>query len=670
YMSMTEEEAKKMIMKEGGKYVAEEGILERPSYFKEGAFGSPQIDLTEPGGFEAYAKAYETPKTEIKEEESFFLPKQNVVEEVKRPGGIEGIQFDIQKMRDISRVQDKGLKREIKGFGLGAASSATGFLDFGVFGVKALTDPDQAIKDIIQGVIIFGKKGGFPEVGRTIKQEPGYSTGFVVSEVAQDILLGKMASKFADIADIGRTRASLKFTPVTKTDYFTKTLSVPSKTTGDVINIKFAGSVKSISEDISTQASLAGQKVDAVSAARNLFGELKFKPKKGENIFGTKVVVDKPLLTPTSPPIERSLFADPRGRVRVSRLGVLDEPKKASFIDYAVGDVTFKRNKPQILLFEQAQIEKFPKNLLDVKTKLQTGQTLTSDELTKLQKFQLTPSGQFKPLGFISKEPEITLAPGELVKKESLAGVTLINKKRVEIIRAGISQDFSKNLKDLAKKSTIQGLDAKEFSKFTALATKETGISYAPQTKKFISPLSISSPLLSKTKFFGVSQKQTKIPEITSPVIIYKISSKPEYKPKMDHSLSGFSSKMSKILSPTKSSIKPPTSPDSLIRAPKYPRKPKASPAPFFPKRKRRPPKIKIPRPKQIIKTKPTRKRKPITISRVPSLWAAGEKITAPKQLKSERLLGGLTLRPIISKKKKKKKRKSVFKPTRKWGIK
>ncbi len=120
--------------------------------------------------------------------------------------------------------------------------------------------------------------------------------------------------------------------------------------------------------------------------------------------------------------LERSLFADPRGRIRPSRLGVLFE-EEAKLIDILAGDVSFTSPKPQILIFLDEKIEKFPTALRKIKIKIAKGQTLTKKESKVLLQFQLKKTGKFKPLGFVSKESEVTLAPGDLIKRVKKVGI-------------------------------------------------------------------------------------------------------------------------------------------------------------------------------------------------------------------------------------------------------
>ena len=71
-MSMKKEDALKLIQKEGGTYVSE-GMkweakeIAKPSYVSTTPFGTDYFDLTKPGGFEAYGKAYGKPVEPPKE---------------------------------------------------------------------------------------------------------------------------------------------------------------------------------------------------------------------------------------------------------------------------------------------------------------------------------------------------------------------------------------------------------------------------------------------------------------------------------------------------------------------------------------------------------------------------------------------------------------------------
>ena len=179
--------------------------------------------------------------------------------------------------------------------------------------------------------------------------------------------------------------------------------------------------------------------------------------------------------------LERSFFADPRGRIRPSRLGIAK--KEATFKDLITGQASLKKQKPQILVFEDIKVQKFPKSFNTIKRKISTNKPLTKIELKKLLQFQQQKSGKFKPLGFVSREAEITLAPGEVVKRVKKIGVTLVDGKRVPIVSVKVAKS-SKGLNSLIKKARSGKITAKELKKLSAGLKKEKGLKYSSSSLK------------------------------------------------------------------------------------------------------------------------------------------------------------------------------------------
>jgi len=200
--------------------------------------------------------------------------------------------------------------------------------------------------------------------------------------------------------------------------------------------------------------------------------------------------------------LERSLFADPTGKIRPSRLGI--EPKEAKLLDILTGDVSFKRSKPQILLFEDVKVQKLPKNLSNIKSKLSKGQALTEKEANALLKFQLKKSGKFKPVGFTSKESEITLAPGEMLKKVKKVSSVRIKGKKVPIIKTEVYKPTGRT-KTLLSKLKKNKLTKKEKIELNKLLKKKTGFNYGLSSskkisKKYLSLKRVGASLLTKVR--------------------------------------------------------------------------------------------------------------------------------------------------------------------------
>lgn len=143
--------------------------------------------------------------------------------------------------------------------------------------------------------------------------------------------------------------------------------------------------------------------------------------------------------------LERSLYLDPASGLRISRLGIQPPAKTATLRDILRGNFTLwqRQGKPQILVFENAKIAKFPKSLRMIERKLKTGQKLTGSELNKLIRWQVqTGSGRFKPIGSTiyagGRELEITLAPGELIRRIKSLGRVYIDGRKVSIVSAEV----------------------------------------------------------------------------------------------------------------------------------------------------------------------------------------------------------------------------------------
>ena len=180
--------------------------------------------------------------------------------------------------------------------------------------------------------------------------------------------------------------------------------------------------------------------------------------------------------------LERSFFVDPTGKIRPSRLGVLPEQSKGSILDFLTEDITFKRAKPQLLLFEDFRVQAFPRALKDVAAKLKRGQTLTKKEADLLLEFQLRKSGKFKPLGFVSGESEFTLAPGEILKKVKTVGVTIVKGKKVPIVKTEVFKPQGQT-KILIEKFKKNKLTKSEIKKLDKLLQKKTGFKYDLSSK-------------------------------------------------------------------------------------------------------------------------------------------------------------------------------------------
>ena len=178
--------------------------------------------------------------------------------------------------------------------------------------------------------------------------------------------------------------------------------------------------------------------------------------------------------------LERSLYLDPAKGLRVSRLGISAE-KNATLKDILKGNfrLSFKGNKPQVLIFENAKVAKFPKSLADVKLKLLNDKPLTIKEIYRLIRWQIkTGSGKFKPIGSTiyagGKELEVTLAPGEFIKRIKRVGFGYVEGKKVSFVTAEIFKP-SKSLLSQIKKANLGKLTKVQVSNLEKTLSKKLG---------------------------------------------------------------------------------------------------------------------------------------------------------------------------------------------------
>lgn len=155
-----------------------------------------------PGGTVSRTISRQLQSPEKSESKMLGKAPPNVVSEVKRPKGFFGraqasldearSKLQTEKARDLGGNPLSGFSRNVKGFGLGFAGV---FVKTGAFGQALVTKPQETITETGKGVYGVGKRffsgEGFPEVGKTIENEPGFATGSVVGEVTVARGLGK-----------------------------------------------------------------------------------------------------------------------------------------------------------------------------------------------------------------------------------------------------------------------------------------------------------------------------------------------------------------------------------------------------------------------------------------------------------------------------------------------
>lgn len=220
------------------------------------------------------------------------------------------------------------------------------------------------------------------------------------------------------------------------------------------------------------QAEFVGKTGDIITAQRNLFGK----------ILRREIKVNKPKL-PTDPELERSLFATQwdirtgKSQLRISRLTLKSET--ASLKELFTGKVSWKPTKPQAVIFENAEISNLNPKLRKLLKKAEKGGNNDMEAFFKeYVKFQQIPEGKFKPFGFRGSEMEVSLPPGEIVRKTKTLGYTVLEGKVVPIIGAKVVEP-SKKLAKLAKKLENTGLTKVEKDIFEKAIKKETGFKSA-----------------------------------------------------------------------------------------------------------------------------------------------------------------------------------------------
>lgn len=253
--------------------------------------------------------------------------------------------------------------------------------------------------------------------------------------------------------------------------------NVPAKT-GDAFDVKVAGGVKSTEETLSTQFDRAGTTQNLVSGQRGLIQEQ-------DNIFSfLKNKKDFTINKPSSDPIEESLFFDPEGRLRTSRLGIGGESRTASLTDIAVGD--FGGGRPEILTKPNTRIADYPSNLREpvdfIKRigRQREGETVeqavqrTRSSVNKrfptferdATKFQLETRGEPTVPAFFSRESETIFSSGQGARGERV-GTTFLEGRKIKIFeetklapkeRTPVSPAIVNQYKDVFSENLIKNI--------------------------------------------------------------------------------------------------------------------------------------------------------------------------------------------------------------------
>lgn len=278
---------------------------------------------------------------------------------------------------------------------------------------------------------------------------------------------------------------------------------------GGTIRLKTVGSWKTIREPIKEQAKVIGKEVTAVSAQANRLlylikrkrvirkpipneaklskrtKELLKKFDKGTISERELVILDKLIKKETNTGLlERSMFFDPKARIRTTRLG---KTRYATLKDVLKGNFTFRSPKPQILVLKD-KVPHLPKGMEKIEKKLKAGKRLTQKEIEKFNKYLVKRTGKLKPIGFLSTEPEVTLAPKEIIKKVKTLGYVKINKRYVPIVQIKVVKP-KKELKRLLNKANKGKISGKELIKLEKMLKKETGFKVSLSRKATTKPV-------------------------------------------------------------------------------------------------------------------------------------------------------------------------------------
>jgi len=139
--------------------------------------------------------------------------------------------------------------------------------------------------------------------------------------------------------------------------------------------------------------------------------------------------------------LERSLYAAPDSGFRKSRLKISSREKTPTLRDIIEGNFTFKKNKPQVLIFENAKIANSPKRIQKIANKIAKNgiNSVTEKELAEIISWQMKPSSKFKaggsPIYEGGQELEIT-AYGSYVKRLKKVGSKYIDGTKVTFVTA------------------------------------------------------------------------------------------------------------------------------------------------------------------------------------------------------------------------------------------
>ena len=411
-----------------------------------------------------------------KADTSKIIKPQSVVTAYESPKAFLEKQFyDISRSKSIYETQqargaEKQILSEAKQFGLGVASVAVGTA---LFAKNLFFNPIKTLKSVPGGITASAVA-----FGEDIKVNPSYALGVVAGNIAGAKATPKVVGTTGTITENILTRLDPRFKPVVTTIGGQFIENLPAKVGTSRIGLVQPGNLGNL--NLAQQASFAGTTKTVMSAQRGLFG-----------LFETTKVIDKPLPSPTAPPLEQAMFFSPPNiktgvpELRISRLGLQGTPTASIFDLAGSSELTLGINRPQALVLPNAKIANIPSELKTLLAKAQEGDSVALAEFERrFLEYQLRPTGELQPIGFAgTREAELTLSPQSVLVKKGTPVVTIIEGKRVPIVLTEIKQPSSE-ASALISKLQKEGLTIAEKEKLQSLLKKETGLDYSKAIKE------------------------------------------------------------------------------------------------------------------------------------------------------------------------------------------
>jgi len=438
-------------------------------------------------------KGYYTRITPEGKEERVYT---GVVREMKEPSSFpEKFQYRTAiKVGTISQERPTTLGGKIQHWidvPVGAvASSVAGTVHFGSQMVK---DPVGTTVGVGKGLWSGGKyiwetKGLPSKVMQEATARPIYWTAFVGAELLTAKGAGKLGKTTVKWGGRFYRKALFELDPkkVKPTgrvyDFFT--------VSGEKIRSAIAPTWKGISEPLTKQVKYAGKQVVATHVGRiQFFGRVFRRTKRavsgGEQGYG--------------------MFFDPKGRLRFGRLR--ETSREASLSEFFQGKFTWRKQvkTPQVLVDPFAQVEKFPRYLKDVETGIKTGKIRSVRDLTPEQRIKFETwqkeyaSGKYKPVGYLSTEPEITLPVGTVPVKVGTLGKVWSQWQKLPVLQITTKKPSA----ELQKLLTARIKTPAHQERLAKLYKQETGITYDPYSYKQPPPTAPYSSLIGGGLAFG-----------------------------------------------------------------------------------------------------------------------------------------------------------------------